>query len=133
MSDKTFKIVNGDMSDGYHTFDELYEHRILLFLACLKSGAFKAQSVCEDHFPGWDVITAYTPEIHNQISYHVPVKYRPIYDHLPRVTKEKQEEHFDGHDSKLVAHRIEMMLRNDKVPGIDDELPGVDWDGGCNE
>ena len=26
----------GDMSDGYHTFDELYEHRYWLFLALLK-------------------------------------------------------------------------------------------------
>ena len=27
MAGKIFKIVDGDMSDGYHTFDELYEHR----------------------------------------------------------------------------------------------------------
>lgn len=32
MSGKIFKIVDGDMSDGYHTFDELYEHRCLLFI-----------------------------------------------------------------------------------------------------
>ena len=32
MSDKTFTIKNGDISDGYHTFDELYEHRIALFI-----------------------------------------------------------------------------------------------------
>jgi hypothetical protein len=110
--DKTFKIVDGDISDGYHTFDELYEHRVLLFLVCVKSGAFKASLVCEDHYPGWDVITSHTSGAYNQISYHVPIKYRPIYESLTRVSKKEQEESFDGHDSKLVAHRIEMMLRN---------------------
>lgn len=112
MSEKTFKIVNGDISDGYHTFDELYEHRVLLFIAALNAGAFKAHTVCEEHYPGWDCITAYTPGINNQISYHVPMKYRWAYEHLSRISKEKQEEIFDGHDSKLVAHRIEMSLRN---------------------
>lgn len=112
MSDKTFKIVDGDMSDGYHTFDELYEHRVLLFLACLKSGFFKAQSVCEDHYDGWDCITAYAGQNYQQISYHVPSKYRWAYEHIERVTKETQEENFDKHDSKLVAHRLEMALRH---------------------
>ena len=32
MSEKIFKIVNGDISDGYHTFDELYKHRCLLWI-----------------------------------------------------------------------------------------------------
>lgn len=115
MSEKTFKIVDGDISDGYHTFDELYEHRVLLFLTCLKSGAFKAQSVCEDHYEGWDVITAYTPDNSHQISYHVPVKYRPIYEHIERVSTDTQAVLFDGHGSKLVAHRIEMMLRHSEL------------------
>lgn len=29
---KKFQIEGGDISDGYHTFDELYEHRCLLFI-----------------------------------------------------------------------------------------------------
>lgn len=112
MEAKTFKIVGDDISDGYHTFDELYEHRILLFLMCCKSGAFKAGYVVEDHFDGWDLIVTFTPGNYQQISYHVPVKYRPIYEEFPRNTKEKQAELFDGHDSKLVAHRIEMAARH---------------------
>lgn len=35
----TLKIPckTGEISDGYHTFDELYEHRCTLFLALMKS------------------------------------------------------------------------------------------------
>lgn len=119
MAEKTFKIVDGDMSDGYHTFDELYEHRVLLYLMALKSGAFKAQVVVEDHYDGWDLIVAYTSGNYQQISYHVPNKYRWAYEHLERRSKEEQEKLFDGHDSKLVAHRIEMSLRHDDPPTSD--------------
>lgn len=40
MSEKAFKIVGNDLSDGYHTFDELYDHRCLLFLAWMHSDGF---------------------------------------------------------------------------------------------
>lgn len=109
--------IDGSTSDGYHTFDELYEHRILLYLMCVETGAFKASYVVEDHFDGWDLIVAFTPGNYQQISYHVPNRYRPIYKKAPRKTKEEQEKLFDGHDSKLVAHRIEMALRHlDCIP-----------------
>lgn len=40
---KTFKIQNNDISDGYHTFDELYEHRVLLYLnLCLHNPDYDA-------------------------------------------------------------------------------------------
>lgn len=38
---KTFSIVNGDLSDGSHTFDELYEHRFALYIALCKQLATK--------------------------------------------------------------------------------------------
>lgn len=108
------KMINGDTSDGYHTFNELYEHRTLLFLMALKAGAFKGQVVCEDHFPCWDVITCYicySPGEYAQISYHVPIKYRPYYEYLSRCTKEQQEENFDGHTAKIVADRMKRVLK----------------------
>ena len=33
-------VVTGSTSDGYHTFDELYEHRIVLYLALCRQLAF---------------------------------------------------------------------------------------------
>ena len=54
MSEKTFKIVNGDMSDGYHTFDELYEHRCLLFIVlCLQN---KSRAFWRPHYEGWPLL-----------------------------------------------------------------------------
>lgn len=36
------KIVSGDLSDGYHTFDELYEHRVVLYLSLAKASKWPA-------------------------------------------------------------------------------------------
>lgn len=129
------QLADADKSDGYHTFNELYEHRTLLFLSALKAGAFKAQMVCEDHYPEWDVITCYTPNNYEQISYHVPIKYRDFYSHLDRCSKEQQENNFDGHDSKLVAQRIKKSLLQTNLPtpakwiSVKERLPEFDKDG----
>ncbi len=109
MSDKTFKIVDGDMSDGYHTFDELYEHRCLLFINWMVSDGAPGR-VCwvADHFDGWDLI--FCDSYKGQISYHVPVKYRPLYE--PYLTKVDSNPEFDGHTSKDVVSRL-MELAKD--------------------
>lgn len=104
------------VSDGYHTFDELYDHRCLLFLLAVKHGVFKATSVTEDHYPGWDLIHTHSPcgygdrEIYQQISYHVPSTYRPYYDVFPRRTKDEAEASFDGHQSRDVIERLKLAL-----------------------
>ena len=110
---KTFKIIGGDLSDGYHTFDELYEHRHLLFLAGLKSGFFKAQFVVEDHFEGWDLIVAHVvignPSYYSQISYHLPNRLRGLYEHLERRAENLD---FDNHDSSDVLVRLKTALQS---------------------
>lgn len=102
-------------SDGYHTFDELYEHRILLFLLAFKSGALKVGHVVENHFEGWDLLVSYTPGQYNQISYHVPVSYRWAYKEAPRWTKEQQEKFYDGHDSTTVAQRLKIIIKKGNI------------------
>ncbi len=96
---KTFKVVNGDISDGYHTFDELYEHRCLLFInLCLmdKDNCF----LKKDHYKGWDCIYWLSPS--GQISYHVPVSMRPLYEKTFLATPRD----YDGHESKDVIFRL---------------------------
>lgn len=113
MSEKSFKIVNGDMSDGHHTFDELYEHRCLLFLTWLveirELGAVRQVFFLKDHFPGWDLVST-TVGI-APISYHVPAKYREV---LEKHFKEycDLEKFYDGHTSADVLHRLELHLRS---------------------
>jgi hypothetical protein len=96
---KTFKIVDGDISDGYHTFDELYEHRCLLYInlvLAIGGGALK-----RDHFPGWDCI--YFETAHGQVSYHVPVKMRVLYEGKMHEDADYQ---YDGHTSSDTLERL---------------------------
>jgi len=100
----------GNVSDGYHTFNELYEHRHMLFLVALKAGAFVNPYVLLDHLDGWDLITAFTGlnGENTQISYHLPVRLREHYDYLPRHLL--SEHTYDGHDSNDVLKRLKELL-----------------------
>lgn len=112
MAEKTFKIVDGDISDGYHTFDELYEHRCLLYLTWLveerRYGGRRQVLFQPDHFEGWDLVA--TSIGMRQISYHVPAKYRDILEkHFER--RDTLSVLWDGHTSADVVARMEERLR----------------------
>jgi hypothetical protein len=101
---KTFKIVDGDISDGYHTFAELYNHRVLLYIALIKMTQFPCYYK-PDHYPGWDAVYLELPT--GQISYHIPFQYR---DALIGRAKEVGEEYeWDGHDSDVVRSRLNLL------------------------
>jgi len=113
---KEFKIVGDDISDGYHTFDELYEHRCLLFIA------FVLQLNCEhldrvyyvqDHMEGWDLLVIEqisSKEAPIQISYHVPKQFRDAYEY--KVPRKNIDEHvWDGHTSSDVLDRLKIRLK----------------------
>lgn len=96
---KTFKIVKGDMSDGYHTFDELYEHRCLLFIQlCLMQPESSAWRL---DYEGWFCLYTYMPK--GQISYHCPVKYLDL---VKEKIQMKNDIIFDGHTSADVIKRL---------------------------
>jgi hypothetical protein len=65
----------GQISDGYHTFDELYEHRHALFGALIKVyGGWK--SLCHDdgtNYDGWFIAGINLPT--GTITYHLPISY----------------------------------------------------------
>lgn len=101
MSDKTFKIVNGDVSDGYHTFDELYEHRCLLFInLCLTA---PTQAAWKPDYEGWFCLYFETP--FGQISYHIPERYLPLVE----GTIHRNATTYDGHTSHDVIQRLYKM------------------------
>lgn len=101
---KTFKIVDGDISDGYHTFDELYEHRCLIYINLCQLN-YKLCAWRPD-FEGWFVL--YFESHAGQISYHVPNKFLPLIEGLvPR----HDEWFFDGHKSKDVADRLYALAK----------------------
>ena len=105
MSDTTFKIVGDDISDGYHTFGELYDHRCLLFLnICL---GFPGDCAWKPDFEGWFCLYWESPS--GQISYHIPNKYLPLVEN-----KLRRDDHhvWDEHTGKDVVARLEKLARN---------------------
>lgn len=100
MTGKSFKIIENDISDGYHTFDELYEHRCLLFInLCL---LIPDKCYRRHGFDGWPLLVMETN--FGQISYHVPQKFEYLFSHIKEGGPE-----WDLHTSKDVADRLLKM------------------------
>lgn len=96
---KKFEIKDGDISDGNHTFDELYEHRYLLYLnLCLMHprGCTWKQDLGE-------YFCLYMETRFGQISYHIPNKYRVLVE-----GKIHRDDNYiwDRHTSEDVIHRL---------------------------
>lgn len=108
----------GEVSDGYHTFDELYEHRCLLFcmlltmiavdvpmgfdLECWRSRLHSDGS----SFDGWFVAGIFGPDL-EQVTYHLPDRMWHLIGNVPVAEKAPT---FDGHTSKDVIDRLTRWL-----------------------
>ena len=111
MTDQTIAEVTGSTSDGFHTFDELYEQRAVLFAAfCRETGENVWRS--RQHpvggppmYPGMFIVGVHLPT--GDISFHVEDKFWYLFvgartlDHAP---------HFDGHTSADVLERIKDFI-----------------------
>ncbi len=108
-------IVDGkvDISDGYHTFTELYEHRCLLF-ACLISTlvneGFKQAWKSKQHsdgteFDGWFIAGLDLPT--GTVTYHLP---NNLWD-LVYAPERNQAPVWDGHTSPDVIERLTNWLK----------------------
>lgn len=100
------------ISDGYHTFGELYYHRIELYITLCR---ILASEVCvwmskkhsDDQQPlGWFLL-GIEQEKGNQITYHIPnakweecAKFAGILDKAPE---------YDGHSSNDVLDRLRRL------------------------
>lgn len=96
---KTFKIIGNDISDGYHTFAELYDHRCLLYLNwCLET-----PNACSwrPDFEGWFLL--YRETSAGQISYHLPNTLLPL---IEGKIEHDDDAKWDGHSSQDVANRL---------------------------
>jgi hypothetical protein len=116
---KTSKIDTNHISDGYHTFGELYEHRIVLFIALCreiannpayqdgqKSKVWKSMAHSDGSaWKGW-FIMGLGQEQGEQITYHLPIKY---WDETNFANTIAQAPSFDGHSSNDVLSRISKL------------------------
>lgn len=92
-------FANGDVSDGYHTFNELYEHRTALFseicnLFPEKSWKSKFHSDGTMHF-GIFIAGVETPE--GPYTYHCEMKYWSMFDKVRELPTAPE---WDGHEPK---------------------------------
>lgn len=113
--------VTGQTSDGYHTFDELYEHRFTLFLALCRSRDITAYSRRQvspiwrsrlhsdgTSLPGWFVM-GIGKEPGEQITYHLPDSRWTEADFLGVESTLERAPAFDGHTSADVLERLRRM------------------------
>src|SRR5688572_25737216 len=99
----------GDISDGYHTFNELYDHRIALFIALMRSHNHLAWKSMEHNdgtmHDGWFIVGMNLPT--GQVTYHLPVSY---WGKLNDITNLHRAPAWDEHTPEDVIHRITEWL-----------------------
>jgi hypothetical protein len=96
----------GDVSDGFHTFNSLYEQRMILFAALVKAykdKAWKSYRHEDGEYcfgGGWFIVGIDTPE--GSYTYHYENKYWGMFDceDLPRA------KHWDGHTEADAETRL---------------------------
>ena len=96
----------GEVSDGFHTFNGLYEQRMILFAALVKAykdKAWKSYRHEDGEYcfgGGWFIVGIDTPE--GSYTYHYENKYWDMFDcvDLPRA------KHWDGHTEADAKTRL---------------------------
>ena len=109
-------IAENEISDGYHSFEDLYEFRklynALLFNEWAKTGDIEVYK-SKKHYDGeecfgggWFIVVAILPT--GQISNHYKIKDWDLFK-IPEYEKSKYE--FDGHTAFDVMERMKEMLK----------------------
>lgn len=103
----------GKVSDGHHTFDELYEHRCALFCALMKTNPAISWRANNHHdgamFEGWFIAGMHLPT--GDVTYHLPVRMWEVLDKVGIETRRRGPE-WDGHTSTNVVHRVEQWAES---------------------
>lgn len=99
----------GQVSDGYHTFDELYEHRCLLLIALANTSTSLKAWKSRKHedgsaFDGWFIAGLDLPT--GPITYHLPDRLWS----LLTVPELESAPAWDGHTSQNVLERLTQWL-----------------------
>ena len=113
---KNNNVVNniGEMSDGYHTFNELYHHRAILFAVVCSQFPHLAWKSLNHHDPnqpmydGMFIVGINTPL--GQATYHYDIDQ---YWNRFNVTEYDRAPEWDGHTPDVAIARIESLIRHD--------------------
>lgn len=105
MGTLTVDCNTDNVSDGYHTFAELYVHRCHLFAALLRSNehlAWRAQRNADGSaYEGWFIAGLRLPT--GAVTYHLPVAMWPMLDGIEILELAPE---WDGHTSADVVARL---------------------------
>lgn len=105
------EAITGETSDGYHTFNELYHHRAVLFSVICNDRPQKAWKSKKHHdgtmYDGMFIVGVQTPE--GQATYHYDIE--PYWDmfHVPELS---QAPEWDGHTSEQAIERIGRLSKH---------------------
>lgn len=95
----------GQFGDGYHTFEELYQHRVRLFTCLMhahKNRAWWSHKHSDgSQWDGWIIAGIQTPQ--GMVSYHLPVTEIP---YLPEGIELQEGRLWDGHTAEDVLNRL---------------------------
>lgn len=104
---KGTEIKTKDISDGYHTFGELYHHRAVLFsMVCnlLKDRSWKSKLHDDDTmFDDMFIVGINTPE--GQYTYHYHLEYWDMF----KVKELKNSPKWDGHKPKDIDRLFSLL------------------------
>lgn len=102
-------ITTGQISDGYHTFDELYAHRVRLFSTLMRAHPDKSWWSFKHHdgsvWDGWIIAGIDTPA--GTATYHLPVTEIEFFDEGVRQLRRGKE--WDGHTAADVLERLKSL------------------------
>lgn len=112
---KPNSLKTDEVSDGYHTFGELYEFR-KLYNACLfkefaQNKAYNVHKSMKHHDGelcfggGWFIVSATLPD--GQISNHYEMKDWDLF----QCEEREMAEEWDGHTSKDVVERLTKFIK----------------------
>lgn len=104
-----------NISDGYHTFKELYEHRHLLFISLMITMP-EISWIADKHsdgtmYDGWFI--AGIDFTHGRITYHLPDRLKSLFENKNIKKREFAPVH-DGHTSKDVLERLKKYIAKHK-------------------
>jgi hypothetical protein len=106
-------VKDGQVSDGYHTFEELYTHRLYLYVALMMSHkdiSWKSEKHSDGTvYPGWFVAGMRLPN--GDITYHIPMT---MWDSLTGIEELIIAPEWDGHTSNDVLDRINEWVATTK-------------------
>lgn len=117
----------GNISDGYHTFNELYDHRCHLFVALMRSHpgiSWRAHNHDDgSNYEGWFIGGMQLPT--GTVTYHMPVSMWALLDGVGVATMMRAPK-WDGHTSADVVKRLAAWCSAQETPPAP-EPPEAMW------